>query len=117
MLEADRPLIASQITEIDGSLNPSTVNSTLRTLLKEKYIEIDEIVYSGKVLCRKYRVTQKAREASMSNFVQHYRKLSRRMPMPEIIATLINDEPHDDKAMDQLEQMLKQKRKELENKG
>lgn len=49
-----KPMIASDFIQLDSSLNLNSVQSALRSLLKKKYIEVSDIVYSGKVLTRSY---------------------------------------------------------------
>lgn len=49
-----KPMIASDFVELDPSLNLNSVQSALRSLLKKGYIEVADIVYSGKVLTRSY---------------------------------------------------------------
>ena len=49
-----KPMIASDFVELDPSLNLNSVQSALRSLLKKGYIEVSDIVYSGKVLTRSY---------------------------------------------------------------
>lgn len=44
------PMIASDFVQLDPSLNLNSVQSALRSLLKKNYIEVSDIVYSGKVL-------------------------------------------------------------------
>ena len=48
------PMIASDFVQLDPSLNLNSVQSALRSLLKKNYIEVSDIVYSGKVLTRSY---------------------------------------------------------------
>ena len=49
-----KPMIASDFVQLDSSLNLNSVQSALRSLLKKNYIEVSDIVYSGKVLTRSY---------------------------------------------------------------
>ena len=51
---AKKPLVASQFLEYDPTLNINTVHQALRTLLKNGFIKVDDIVYSGTVLTRCY---------------------------------------------------------------
>ena len=49
-----KPMIASDFVQLDSSMNLNSVQSALRSLLKKNYIEVSDIVYSGKVLTRSY---------------------------------------------------------------
>lgn len=47
-------MTASELEEASGEMCTSTVRASLMALLKKKYVEVGEIVYSGTVLSRKY---------------------------------------------------------------
>lgn len=51
--DSDRPLLASEISTI-GSIHISTVQASIKTLEKLKYVEMAEIVHSRNVLARTY---------------------------------------------------------------
>jgi hypothetical protein len=50
----NKAMIASDFVQLDPSLNLNSVQSSLRSLFKKIYIEVSDIVYSGKVLTRSY---------------------------------------------------------------
>lgn len=52
--DSDKPLVASDIVKMNDEFNANTVQSVIRTLLSNNYIEVAKIVYSGTVLCRSY---------------------------------------------------------------
>ena len=52
--DSEDPLLASEISKIDPSLNSNTVQAALRNLTKKGYIKVADIVYSGTVLSRRY---------------------------------------------------------------
>lgn len=60
--KSEKSIIASDIVKEndDSKLTINTVQAVLKKLLKEELIEIGEIVYSGTVLCRAYKVSDKA---------------------------------------------------------
>ncbi len=52
---AEEGMIASDIVKkADGELTINTVQAVLKKLLRRKLIKVDDIVYSGTVLCRRY---------------------------------------------------------------
>lgn len=53
--ESDDPKTAAQIVKAGPELTMNTVQAVLRKLLKNKLVEIAEIVYSGTVLTRSYK--------------------------------------------------------------
>lgn len=48
-------LTASAIAQKGGGLSINTVQSVVRSLMKKKYIDVADIVYSGTVLTRSYK--------------------------------------------------------------
>ncbi len=50
----DKPLIASDIVNLNSSLNINTVQAGLRTLISKDAIKVADIVHSGTVLTRCY---------------------------------------------------------------
>ena len=47
-------MTASAIVESNDELQINTVQASLRSLIKKKYVKVGEIVYSGTVLARSY---------------------------------------------------------------
>ena len=45
-------MTASEIVRSNDELQINTVQASLRSLVRKKYIKVGEIVYSGTVLCR-----------------------------------------------------------------
>jgi len=113
LLNSECPLTATQIVSLDQDLNQNTVQSVLRKLLKDGYIKVAEIVYSGNVLCRSYKATKYAQESSVDDFVSRYQNLTKSLSVPKIFAALINSELYDDKTIAELEQLIANKRQEL----
>ncbi len=60
-------MIASEIVRQHPELSINTVQSVLKKLHQRNLIEVGDIVYSGTVLCRKYRPT-----ISESDFMMDY---------------------------------------------
>lgn len=117
LLTAETSLTASEIVARSESLNSNTVQSVVRSLLKRGYIEVAQIVYSGKVLCRSYRPTEKAKNAAFEDLSARFRFLRKNMPAPKIFAGLIDSEEDQQAVIEELEAMLAQKRKLLTREG
>ena len=90
LLNAERSLTATEITSMNEVMNINTVQSVLRTLLKNGYIEVAQIVYSGNVLCRSYQVTAQAKRASVEQFVSDFKRLRKNVPLPQIVSALLD---------------------------
>lgn len=117
LLTAETSLTASEIVARSESLNNNTVQSVVRSLLKRGYIEVAQIVYSGKVLCRSYRPTEKAKNAAFEDLSARFRFLRKNMPAPKIFAGLIDSEEDQQAVIEELEAMLAQKRELLTREG
>ena len=117
LLNAETSLTASEIVARSESLNSNTVQSVVRSLLKRGYIEVAQIVYSGKVLCRSYRPTEKAKNAAFEDLSARFRFLRKNMPAPKIFAGLIDSEEDQQAVIEELETMLAQKRELLTREG
>lgn len=113
LLEAERPMIASEIVASDASLNINTVQNVIRSLLKVGYIEIADIVYSGNVLCRSYRVTAVARQSCVQEFVSQFQNLRKTIPAPVIFSALMEEETNNENLIKELEAMIAKKKEEL----
>ncbi|MEG0511395.1 MAG: BlaI/MecI/CopY family transcriptional regulator [Clostridia bacterium] len=111
LMKSEVSLTATEIVAQNSELNSNTVQAVLRKLLKRGFIEVNNIVYSGTVLCRSYQPTAQARAAELQEFTSHFQNLRRSMPVPQIFAGLIDANDSDEQAIiDELEAMIAQKR-------
>ena len=117
LLSAETSLTASEIVPQNKTLNSNTVQSVVRSLLKRGYIEVAQIVYSGKVLCRSYRPTEKAKNAAFEDLSARFRSLRKNMPAPVIFAGLIDSEEDQQAVIEELEAMIAQRRELLTREG
>lgn len=106
--EKDTPMRASEILEADKELNINTVQAVLRSLIKKKYIEITDIVYSGTVLARRYHpiVTKKEYIFSIC------RECESIVGSSAVIASFVKKEK-DIKVLDELEKMIADAKEKL----
>ncbi|MBQ9142688.1 MAG: BlaI/MecI/CopY family transcriptional regulator [Lachnospiraceae bacterium] len=70
-------MIASEIKDVREDLTINTVQVILKKLLNRKFIQIQEIVYSGTVLCRKYCPTLSEAEFNVAEITQNIYGLER----------------------------------------
>lgn len=117
---AEEPLVASEIARREETLTVNTVQATLRKLLKQELIEVADIVYSGTVLSRSYRPTEKSKDFAVQEFsaqIQHFKK---NITPSRLVATLLEHEEDTDAALEEIEQLeaiLKKKKELLKKKG
>ncbi|MBU5310455.1 BlaI/MecI/CopY family transcriptional regulator [Tissierella carlieri] len=111
---AKKPLLASDIPKIDNSISINTTQAVLRKLLKKDLIEVADIVYSGTVLSRSYRPTISSNDFSLQQFINQFQNLNKSISTPSIVATLLEHEKNEEVVIEELEKMLKERKKLLE---
>ena len=105
----NKAMIASDFVQLDPSLNLNSVQSSLRSLLKKNYIEVSDIVYSGKVLTRSYVPTISADEYATENINGIVNDL-----LSSNILLLYVETEKDIETIKQLQQNLEERKKFLE---
>lgn len=104
---AGKPMIASEIVDAKSSLNTNTVRSVLKILLDKQFIEIADIVYSGTVLAKQYRVVV-TKEEYFINMCKEDQSGS----STNILVALINEEK-DLRVLEDLEKIIRDAKEEL----
>ncbi|WP_312907153.1 BlaI/MecI/CopY family transcriptional regulator [Tissierella praeacuta] len=110
---AEKPLLASDIPRIDNSISINTAQAVLRKLLKKNLIEVADIVYSGTVLSRSYQPTISSNDFSLQQFVKQFQNLNKSISIPSIVATLLEHEKNEKIVIEELEKILKERKKLL----
>lgn len=105
----NKAMIASDFVQLDPSLNLNSVQSSLRSLLKKNYIEVSDIVYSGKVLTRSYVPTISADEYATENI----NGIVNDLLSSNILLHYVETE-NDIETIKQLQQKLEERKKFLE---
>lgn len=113
--ESNTPLVASEITKMDDSLNINTVQAVIRKLLDKKYIEVADIVYSGTVLTRSYRPTLSKKEMTVQRFIRQFQE-NDKVSIPNLVTTLLKHEKNEQEVIEELEAMLEERKKMLNQK-
>ncbi|MBE5990633.1 putative transcriptional regulator [Lacrimispora xylanisolvens] len=114
--ESSRPLVASEITKIDETLNINTVQAVIRKLLDKKYIEVDDIVYSGTVLTRSYKPALSKNEMAVQRFIGQFQE-NDKVSIPNLVATLLKHEKNEQEVIEELELLLAERKKLLNEKN
>lgn len=102
---SSEPLMASQVAAIKG-FSLSTVNSVVKKLLQKGYISVTDIVHSGTVLTRRYQPTISFQEYTITTFMEQLKSANQRIPIPQVVASLIREDGNQEKVILELEQML-----------
>ena len=104
----DTPMIASEITNANSTLNINTVHACLRSLSNKDAVKVANIVYSGTVLTRSYAPTITSEEY----FDDLYNDIINKKKDNLLIRSLI-DTQTDITELENLEKIIAQKKKEL----
>ena len=68
-------MTSMDIVAAGNGLSQSTVQTVLRKLLKEELITVDSIVHCSNVLGRAYCVTEAAKIAVLSQYIENYQNI------------------------------------------
>ena len=107
-----KPMIASDFVQLDSSLNLNSVQSALRSLLKKNYIEVSDIVYSGKVLTRSYITVVSSEDYASENINGVVKDLL----SSNILFQYVESE-NDIEVIERLQKKLEERKKALERKS
>ena len=107
-----KPMIASDFVQLDFSLNLNSVQSALRSLLKKNYIEVSDIVYSGKVLTRSYIPVVSSEDYASENINGVVKDLL----SSNILFQYVESE-NDIEVIERLQKKLEERKKALERKS
>ena len=108
---AEKGLTASEIVNSHDDLQINTVQASLRSLAKKQYIKVGDIVYSGTVLARKY-VPIITKQEYLETRCEALSRISDHS-LPMLMVGLIKDQK-DDKLLQEMQEMIVRRRKELE---
>ena len=108
---AEKGMTASEIVNSYDDLQINTVQASLRSLAKKQYIKVGDIVYSGTVLARKY-VPIITKQEYLETGCEGLSRISDHS-LPMLMVGLIKDQK-DDKLLQEMQEMIAQRRKELE---
>ena len=90
--ESDDPKTAAQIVKAVPELTMNTVQAVLRKLLKNKLVEIAEIVYSGTVLTRSYKPIISQEDFLLHKMTSEYQSLRKKISKVSILSALLDTE-------------------------
>lgn len=104
--DAGEPLIIADVSERNPNLNKNTVAATVKKLLNKNCLELDSVVYHGRVLARAFRPVLTKEE-----YVIHELSKSK-MDLFHVVSTLVKQE-EDLEALEQIEEMVKKYKEEI----
>ena len=107
-----KPMIASDFVQLDAAMNLNSVQSAFRSLLKKNYIEVSDIVYSGKVLTRSYIPDVSSEDYASENINGVVKDLL----SSNILFQYVESE-NDIEVIERLQKKLEERKKALERKS
>ena len=90
--KSDEPMTSTDIVNEQRGLTQSTVIAVLRKLLNDDLVEVVGVTYSGKVLSRTYRASEKSRKVIMDNFANDYASFKNVVTKSEMCAAILGVE-------------------------
>ena len=115
--ESPVPLTASEIFRKNNELTMNTIQAVLRKLLRNGFIEVADVVYSGTVLCRSYCPVISSDEFALSKITADYKTYGKNLCKTSLVASLLDVEetPQQIKAdIQDLEDMLAEYKKNIQ---
>lgn len=109
---SEEPLIASQVAFTSG-LSLNTVNAVIKKLYRGEILEVADIVHSGTVLSRRYRPTLSHQEYATTTFIKQMKAIDNKMTTSQVVATLLEQEEDEPRAIAELEAMIMERKKQL----
>ena len=110
------PMTAVEIAEVRDDFSVNVVQPPLRKLLKENLIEVSDIIYSGKVLTRRFRPTMTREEFAASQVTEELQQTKADFSASSFVMAILKSEKDDKKKLQEiqeLEQMLEEYKKTL----
>lgn len=113
--KSNEPLLVSEIVKVDESLSIPTVQRRLKQLLKKGYIEVADVVQSGKVLARRYRAKKTSDDFLKEEFSDLLPTIGNKTAFSTgIISALINDAEDDESVIIELENFIEEQKNKIQ---
>lgn len=95
--DSEAPKTAAMIIKAQPELTMNTVQSVLRKLLKNKFIKVADIVYSGTVLSRSYAPAISREDYILNKMTTEYQSLNKKISKTSIISAFLETEDDPEK--------------------
>lgn len=114
--QSDKALTASELSH-NLELSISTVHASINKLLQKELIVIDDIIYSGNVLCRCYKAAISAKKYTMDTLISSFKGLiTEDFSTSSFVSAFLGQEEDKEKVLKELnslEEMIKKRKEEL----
>ena len=115
---AGRPLLASEIADVDEDLKIATVHTTLKRMLKKHLIEVVDFAKSGNVFGRCYQPTISLEEFELNKLSNDFkRKQCKDITTSRFVAALLEEQDSNTalEELEELEKMIQEQRAKIMN--
>lgn len=109
-----RPEILNRMPDMDW--NPNSIHLVLNSLIEKGYLKIDGLVRCGQSYGRTYTPTMSQMEFAADEALKAVSNLPEEMRVVGLFAALTKKEPISMKTLEALEELLAQRRSDVENK-
>ena len=113
---SQEPLHASDIPKLNSDLNISSVQVSLKNLIKKEYIHVADIAYSGTVLSRRYAPIVSQEDFLKDVITESIEKLDNKVSTKNIVAALLQEDENEKETIAELEKLLQERKKKLKDK-
>jgi predicted transcriptional regulator len=107
-----RPEILENLPTLD--FTPASIHAVLNSMIDKGVLEVEGLVRCGKIYGRTYRPTMTQEDYTAAQIVKLTPNLTQHKRITGIFAALVNYKGIDLETIEELEAMLKEKRKELD---
>lgn len=111
--KSGEPMIASEIVAKSPELSISTVQISLKKLMEKGYLQVADIVYSGKVLTRRYETIRTTNSYIIDEIDTVAEGFKDNKFSVELFETLLNLNSDEKGTLDKLEALVKKRKEEI----
>jgi len=86
---SEEPETASMIVRNNPNLTMNTVQAVLRKLLKDNFIKVADIVYSGTVLTRSYKPMVSQEDFWLQKIISDYNEIRQKVSKADVVDALL----------------------------
>lgn len=112
--ENNSPLLASEIVNRKEGLTIPTVQRLLKGLVKKEYVEVADIVQTGKSLGRRYRAKKTADDFLKKEIEYFFPVIKSRRNVSRSLFACFFERAKDEELIEELQEFINEKKKELE---
>ncbi len=102
---SEEPETASMIVRNNPNLTMNTVQAVLRKLLKDNFIKVADIVYSGTVLTRSYKPMVSQEDFWLQKIISDYNEIRQKVSKADVVDALLRTDKNAGNITDDIRQI------------